>query len=282
VYATRYYGTRYFPPRYFSEGAESDVTAPTLSGQEEAETFSFGTFPFCLTDEANGTAYAIASTSATPPSVAQIQAGNDSSGAAAVAAGSQSVNSTSIFFIEPLAGLQHSTSYWVYMQQQDAAGNDSTVIGIEITTESANPSAASTGATTGRGGMHPNTGEGVAYWIFDESDTLPSIAQIQAGNDAGGGPADDSGNDTITENERYEVDATGLTEDNTYYVYFQYQADEGEDSPVFLAGSFTAGEQSAATPAAKASTSDTHIGTGIGIAFSFVLSFLIKVSTWLT
>jgi hypothetical protein len=70
--------------------------------------------------------YAIVDTSATPPSVAQIQAGNGSGGSAADYSGSQAISSTGTKTFNA-TGLTPSTTYYFYFQHQDAATNDSTV-----------------------------------------------------------------------------------------------------------------------------------------------------------
>lgn len=65
-----------------------DVTAPVLTlptGTKTGSTTSTGTVT--TANDANGTAYAVVSTSATLPSVAQIQAGQDSTGSAAAWSG---------------------------------------------------------------------------------------------------------------------------------------------------------------------------------------------------
>lgn len=110
-----------------TDGSASDVTAPTLTS---ASVISVGTTTATgniSTDEGNGTLYSVVSTSATPPSVAQIQAGQNASGAAAVWSGNQAVSSTGAKNFS-ITGLANSTSYYSYFQHKDAAGNNSTVV----------------------------------------------------------------------------------------------------------------------------------------------------------
>lgn len=109
-----------------TEVASGDTTAPTLSSPVGTATSASTATVGATTDEGNGTMYAIACTSATPPSVAQIQAGNDSAGAAAAWSGNQAISSTGAKTFGA-TGLTASTTYYGYIQHKDAAGNDSTV-----------------------------------------------------------------------------------------------------------------------------------------------------------
>lgn len=108
-------------------GAAPDVTAPVLTsptGVETGQTTASGTV---TTDEANGTLYWICDQSGTAPSVGQIQAGLDNSGASADAAGSQTVTGTGLQAVS-VTGLAVYTTYYMHYQHQDAAANDSTVV----------------------------------------------------------------------------------------------------------------------------------------------------------
>lgn len=217
-----------------------DVTAPILSSVTVAETFAFGTYLSAATDsQGEGTAYAIISTSATPPSVAQIQAGNDSSGSAAIAAVSWNDAAGSLNSPE-LAGLAHNTTYYGYIQQEDDAANDSLVYETgSFTTLNAAVSAASTGETTGNGYINPRWNTGKVWWVVTQSATTPSIAQIQAGQDHTGSAADDDGSESATFPWDLTIGATGLTLGNTYYFHFQYEAAGTEDSAPITSNSFT-------------------------------------------
>lgn len=120
-------------------GKVADVTAPTLSSPTSAAigiTTGSGTVS---TDEGNGTLYWIVDQSATPPSVAQIQAGNDSGGVAADDSGSQAVSATGVQNISS-TGLTASTTYYIHYQHQDSAANDSTVVTSASFTTYATPS----------------------------------------------------------------------------------------------------------------------------------------------
>lgn len=107
--------------------APSDTTAPTLTSPTASSTGETTASGSVSTDEANGTLYWVVTTSGTAPSAAQVQAGQDNTGTAAAASGSQSVSATGSQAISP-TGLTADTTYTIHYQHEDAAGNDSTVV----------------------------------------------------------------------------------------------------------------------------------------------------------
>lgn len=120
--------------------AGGDVTAPTLSsptGTYNGPTAANGSVS---TDEANGILYWVVTESATKPSVAQIQAGQDNTGSAAPADGSQAVSETGVQEVSASA-LVAETTYYFHFQHQDAATNDSTVVTSSSFTTPAAPAA---------------------------------------------------------------------------------------------------------------------------------------------
>ena len=128
----------------------ADTTPPTVSASTTTSISSSGATIGATTDEATGTMYAIACTSATPPSVPQIQAGQDSASAAAAYAGNQTISSTGAKTFSA-TGLAPSTTYYHYEQHKDAAGNDSTVLASASFTTSV-------GAATGVTMSGPSSG----------------------------------------------------------------------------------------------------------------------------
>ena len=119
------------------EASASDTTAPTLTSASVSAVATTTATGNVTTDEANGTLYSIVSTSATAPSAAQIQAGQDNTGAAAVWSGNQAVSSTGAKTFS-ITGLTASTAYYAHYQHKDAANNNSTVVtSAQFTTGSA-------------------------------------------------------------------------------------------------------------------------------------------------
>ena len=122
--------------------AAGDTTAPTLTSPSVTAVGSTTATGNISTDEGNGTLYSVVSTSATAPNVAQIQAGNDHTGSAAVWAGNQAISSTGAKTTS-ITGLTASTAYYAHFQHKDAANNNSTVVSsaqfTTLTPDSTNP-----------------------------------------------------------------------------------------------------------------------------------------------
>lgn len=111
-------------PFYAATVSEVDVTAPTLSSA--AGTGGLGVCSGSVsTNEGNGTLFAVATASATQPSVAQIKAGQDHTGAAALRVVSQAVTAAGAQAIPSGAiGGGAGTRFWHFVHP-DNAGNDS-------------------------------------------------------------------------------------------------------------------------------------------------------------
>jgi hypothetical protein len=118
--------------------AAPDVTAPTLTlplgSQLATTTANLGV----TTNEANGTLYYVVTTSATPPTAAQVKAGQNNSGTAAMYAGSQAISSTGAK-TATATGVTAGSRYAYYMHE-DAAANQSTVSASATWTQSAGAS----------------------------------------------------------------------------------------------------------------------------------------------
>lgn len=109
--------------------APPDTTAPVLTSAVGTATGTTTATIGATTDEGNGTLYGFVSTSATPPSDADLKAGTG-----AVWAGSTTVSSTGAKTLSA-TGLTASTSYYAHLLHSDAAANDSnTVTSAQFTT----------------------------------------------------------------------------------------------------------------------------------------------------
>lgn len=116
----------------FTTQAAADTTAPVLSSPTATATGATSAALGVASDESNGTLYWYLSTSATPPSAANLEAG-----AGAVQAGSQDVSSTGPQAIGA-TGLAGSTTYYAHFLQVDAAGNVSAIVSsASFTTDAA-------------------------------------------------------------------------------------------------------------------------------------------------
>lgn len=106
---------------------ENATAVPNLSAATATPTASTTATVGCTTDTASGTLYAIVSTSATPPSVAQIRLGQDSSGSASLWSGNQAITSTGAKTFSA-TGLTNGATLYHYYQQRDGSSNDSAVL----------------------------------------------------------------------------------------------------------------------------------------------------------
>lgn len=107
----------------FTEGTP-DPTPPVLSLPTGAATSSTTAQVGATTDEGNGTLFAVVTTSATQPSVAQIKAGQDHTGATAAWAGTQTISSTGAKTLSA-SGLAPATDYYAHLVHTDLATNNS-------------------------------------------------------------------------------------------------------------------------------------------------------------
>ena len=102
-----------------------------------------------------------------------------------------------------------------------------------------NPSVAATGATAATLSVTTTDANGTAYAIITTGTTPPSVAQIQAGHDSGGGTPTWAGNQVVSAAGVLTFNATGLTASTTYYAHFQHKDAAGNDSTVSTSSSFT-------------------------------------------
>jgi hypothetical protein len=101
-----------------------DTTPPTLTSP--TGTGGLGVCSGTVsTDEGNGTLYAVATASATQPSIAQIKAGQDHTGAAALRAVSQSVTATGTQTVASGSITGGAGTRYLHYLHTDAASNDS-------------------------------------------------------------------------------------------------------------------------------------------------------------
>lgn len=114
-----------------------DTTAPTLSSPTDTATGQTTADVGVTTNEANGTLYCVVTTSGTPPSAAQVKAGQDNSSVAATFADDLAIASTGVKAFSA-TGLTAATAYTAHFMHEDALGNQSAVSsGNGFTTDSA-------------------------------------------------------------------------------------------------------------------------------------------------
>ncbi len=112
-----------------------DITAPILSSVSASVVGTTATLSWS-SDEGNGTAYWVCTTSPTTPNSVQIIAGEDQTDTVGVSSGVQIVSNTGIQVEQVVTGLVLGTTYFFHLVQQDASGNTSlgySTTGVTVT-----------------------------------------------------------------------------------------------------------------------------------------------------
>lgn len=267
-------GNRHTYFLYVSVGTDADSaprpsasSGPSLTNATAAKDGTNGYTGSVDTDTGSGTLYHVVTTSSTKPTVAQVKAGEDDTGTAAPASGSQAISSTGTKNVSG-SGLSSGTQYWIHYVQADGDGNDSSVVtSSSFTTDSGsdttaptltNPTGTTVNASSADGSVDTDEANGTLYWVVTGSSTKPSVAQIQAGQDHNGTAAAESGNQAVSATGTQNVSATGLTAGATRYFHFQHQDDAANDSGVTTSASFTLNDLGWSTnPAIDSTTVDS-------------------------
>jgi hypothetical protein len=224
--------------------AGGDTTAPVLTTAVGTATGSTTATVGATTDEANGTMYVVVTTSATQPSIAQIKASQDHTGATAPYAGSQTITTTGAKTFSA-TGLTASTTYYAHLLHTDAAANDSNRItssSFTTTTPDVTAPTLSSGVGTVKSnalivvGATTNEGNGTMYVVVTTSATPPSAAQVKLGQNNGGTAAVFAANQAIGSTGAKTFNATGLTQLTGYYPYIVHTDASGNDSSVLSIG----------------------------------------------
>ena len=167
------------------EGVQRTIPVPALSSATDAADGSTASTGSVSTTIGDGTLYWVITQSATSPSIAQVKAGQDHTGAAADDSGSQAVSATGVQNMAG-SGLTGSTTYYTHFMHEDAAANQSTV-------------ASADGFTTAAAATVPGTMS--APTVTATSDTEISVDRAAAPSDGGSA--------ILSYDLRYEVDGSG-------------------------------------------------------------------------
>lgn len=112
------------------------VTKPVVSAVASSSITTTGFSVGYSVDKAPGTLYAVLTSGSTTPSIAQIKAGQNSAGTAAVSSTSVAVTITGAQTALSFSGLTQSTQYYVHLVYNDGT-TDSVISTITVTTVSA-------------------------------------------------------------------------------------------------------------------------------------------------
>lgn len=244
------------------KGGASDTTPPTLSSPTGTKTGSTTATGTVSTNEANGTAYAVVTTSATKPTETQVRAGQNHTGASAPWAGNQGVASTGVKTFNA-TGLAASTTYYYHFTQRDAANNDAAVVSsAAFTTDPpadttpptlTSPTGAATGSTTASGSVSTNEANGTLYRVTTVNAT-ESAATVKGG-----------ASQSVTATGVQNMGATGLSPGTTYRHHYLHRDAAGNDSAVVSSAPFTTTASDTTPPtlsAASAAATSHNTATG--------------------
>jgi hypothetical protein len=190
------------------------------------------------TDEANGVLYWVLSDDAQTPDSGQLVAGLGSDGATPIASGSQPVTQTDGQPAITVSGLTPDSTYYFHVMHRDAVGNDSATDSVTfLVTDAQAPVLSGVGValsgTTATLNWSSDEGNGTGYWVCSTSATVPSEAQIIAGNNHSGAPALASGMQAVSQpgSQAAQV-VTGLSEGPTYFFHLLHRDGSGNTSSV--------------------------------------------------
>jgi hypothetical protein len=180
-----------------------------------------------VTNTGSGVLYWIASTSATQPTTTQIKAGQMHTGSAATAFGSQAVSESGqqdVF--GGVIGLTTGVTYYMHFYQETDSliGTNIVTSGAFVPADVTGPVLSSAevltvGETSATATVNTDTADGVLYWVVTESSTVPSAAQIVAGQNHLGAAAVDDGSASVTASGPQPFALSGLTAATDYWLY---------------------------------------------------------------
>jgi len=191
-------------------------------------------------NESGKTYYVVTAAAATAPTPAQVKAGLNGSGTAAIKSGTLT-NVANTDAATSITGLTNTTTYAVYVVAEDAATTpnlQTTVTQLNVTTlglaDVTPPVTAATypkttGITTTTVNFSNNINEaGTTYYVLAlTGGTTPTPAQVKAGFDGTGAAALKSGSFINTANTDASASITGLTIGTAYTLYVTAQDNAG-------------------------------------------------------
>jgi len=206
----------------------TDDIAPALRYLEASVLGTTATMTLS-TDEANGVLYWVLSNDAQAPASGQLVAGLGSDGATPISSGSQPVTQSDGQPAIVVPGLTPDSAYYFHVMHRDAVGNDSAVDSMNfVITDTQAPVLSGVGValsgTTATLNWSSNEGTGTGYWVCSTSASVPSEAQIIAGNDHVDAPALASGMQSVTQPGTQAAQlVTGLAEGPTYFFHLLHR-----------------------------------------------------------
>jgi hypothetical protein len=234
-------------PVSFITFTTGDFTDPTITSANT--TINTGTtLTFNITADDDGTVFYVVTNSGTTPSYAEIEAGENESGTPLPATQTGSlVISSGIPVSDLVTGLAAGTKYRVHFFVRDDGGNDSA---IETRSEPIRNSS-STSLPTGTGfrlsaeyDMDGNTGSAGIKYVVTTSATVPTHAQILAGQNDAGAAALASGSFQFSANNNVNeiISDADLAGGGLFHVHFFAVNNSGSHSEISTENEITIDE----------------------------------------
>jgi hypothetical protein len=176
----------------------------------------------------NGNHYIVVTASSTTPTEAQIKAGQDHLGAAALVTDTDiTIANTEFINNIDISSLDSETNYWVHIVVEDGSSNFTTAQTLPFTTQDTQtpsyntdfPKTTYINGTSATLGVQINE-NGLFYWVLlDKTETAPSIAQVIAGTDAADNPVSNSGSVALASDITGQTNVNDLTSETDYTFY---------------------------------------------------------------
>jgi hypothetical protein len=209
-----------------SAGPQTVLSTPTGS-VDTSGNFSGGVD---TTDPAGTLSYVV-TRSTTAPTPAQVIAGNNESGAAAFASGSQAVSATGTQSVSG-TGIDDSITHYIYFVQDGgveqsavsgSAGFDSVPSAVKPVLSLVSASAAPSGDHSGA--VSTDVAVGTLTYVVTTSGIAPLGTEVEAGLDHTGSAAVEVASVVVTATGEQLVSGTGLTYGVAYYLHFVHVND---------------------------------------------------------
>jgi hypothetical protein len=226
------------------------VTAPVLSDFTVTAVTTTTAALSVRSDTKNGTMYfVVIPNAATTPNATQIIAGTDGDDVAASWAGSLLVASIDAYRPGP-TGLTNGAAYKACAAHQNSSAENSNVVTGTFTggsTDSTAPvlssfTVGSIGTSTALLTVTTDEGNGTIFWtVVQAADTQPTSAQVIAGLNGSGEPADFSAASNISSTGAKTKLSTGILSDTSYLAYAVHRDASGNISNK-VSGGFSTSE----------------------------------------
>ncbi|OGA54714.1 MAG: hypothetical protein A3G25_05530 [Betaproteobacteria bacterium RIFCSPLOWO2_12_FULL_63_13] len=260
----------------------SDPYAPVLSSTGVSGTTSSGTTLSSTSDQL-AVAYwvELAGTGATAPSAAQVKAGLDSIGGAALASGNAPMIPAVPTDIS-ITGLSASTGYTLCIMAEDGIPNLSSVSCVDVTTTAAAdttaPTLSGTGvsATSSSGTTLTSTSDenATGYWVVlsGTGATAPSKAQVKAGQNSTGSAGVTSGSGAMTASTPKNFSITGLSASTGYTVCLMAEDGSTNQSSVSCVAFTTTAAPDTTAPSLSGTDVSATTSTGTTLTSTMLTS----------